>query len=497
MHLLRVKKLHHRVVIYALVALFCLSTANIALSMYDAYRAFITHRDAPGTMIHLDDYQNPVPIAANLVYGISILIADLFLVWRLYSIWPSNKIAFVVLGILIFLLTCCGFTIGFFEIAQIIAGDARFVPRITTLTTVVFLMVLTTNIGVTGLIAGRLWWMNKKVAILGPQANMLYYRIMHIFLSSGALYAGVILIQVIIYAAGIKGLIYFFLRCNPSIVALFPTLMILQLNLSPNDGATRSTGPPPPTPVPPRFQISTDVSTTTQRQTRESPASDHLFLTQLEYRAFGLCLNCAAESASETMSAKRKNADSLSPPNTPSATRAYKRRKNDRDASVVPINLKGMKSGTGVADDAHGKDHDDDAEEDEGALLEEDDYTTQLNWQSQSKANLKILMENFTQDQHDRYEQYRRSAINKNTVRKFINHTFGTNPSMNVAQVISGFSKVFVGEMVEKARQVQAARGATGPLAPEDLREAYRIYVEEKGKIGAALPHRGKRLFVR
>ncbi|KIO23127.1 glycoside hydrolase family 37 protein [Tulasnella calospora MUT 4182] len=106
-------------------------------------------------------------------------------------------------------------------------------------------------------------------------------------------------------------------------------------------------------------------------------------------------------------------------------------------------------------------------------------------------------MENFTQDQHDRYEQYRRSAINKNTVRKFINHTFGTNPSMNVAQVISGFSKVFVGEMVEKARQVQQSRGESGPLAPEHLREAYRMYTEEKGKVGVALPQRGKRLFFR
>ena len=33
---------------------------------------------------------------------------------------------------------------------------------------------------------------------------------------------------------------------------------------------------------------------------------------------------------------------------------------------------------------------------------------------------------------------------------KFVHHTFGTNPSVNVAQAISGVSKVFVGEMVEK-----------------------------------------------
>ncbi|KAG8935290.1 hypothetical protein FRC01_003041 [Tulasnella sp. 417] len=195
------------------------------------------------------------------------------------------------------------------------------------------------------------------------------------------------------------------------------------------------------------------------------------------------------------MSLKRKNLESISPPGTP-GLRAAKRRKPDRDASVVPVHLKGMKASNPVHDETGGG-ADDDADEEDFMAMEEDDYTTQQKWQSQSKANLKVLMENFTQDQHDRYEQYRRSAINKNTVRKFVSHTFGTNPSMNVAQVISGFSKVFVGEMVEKARLVQQSRGESGPLAPEHLREAYRMYTEEKGKVGVALPQRGKRLFFR
>ncbi|KAG8925489.1 hypothetical protein FRC02_009629 [Tulasnella sp. 418] len=129
--------------------------------------------------------------------------------------------------------------------------------------------------------------------------------------------------------------------------------------------------------------------------------------------------------------------------------------------------------------------------------MAEDDYTAQLSWQSQSKENLHVLMQNFTPEQHDRYDQYRRSAINKNTVRKFINHTLGTNPSMNVAQVVAGFSKVFVGEMVERARAIQALKGDTGPLAPDHLREAYRKYLQETGAVGAARPLRGKKLFAR
>ena len=47
------------------------------------------------------------------------------------------------------------------------------------------------------------------------------------------------------------------------------------------------------------------------------------------------------------------------------------------------------------------------------------------------------------------------------------------------------------------ARAVQARRGETGPLSPDHLREAYRMYQEETGRVGAARPLRAKRLFVR
>ena len=47
------------------------------------------------------------------------------------------------------------------------------------------------------------------------------------------------------------------------------------------------------------------------------------------------------------------------------------------------------------------------------------------------------------------------------------------------------------------AREVQARRDESGPLSPDHLREAYRMYQEETGRVGAARPVRSKRLFVR
>ncbi|KIJ47908.1 hypothetical protein M422DRAFT_163400 [Sphaerobolus stellatus SS14] len=108
-------------------------------------------------------------------------------------------------------------------------------------------------------------------------------------------------------------------------------------------------------------------------------------------------------------------------------------------------------------------------------------------------------MDHFTPEQFERYEAYRRSAFPKQSIRKMIQQTTNYTASQPVAQVVAGFAKVFVGEMVEKARAVQASWGEPPetPLSPEHLREAYRIYQQETGAIGAARVHKGKKLFVR
>ncbi|KAF9466767.1 hTAFII28-like protein conserved region-domain-containing protein [Collybia nuda] len=142
---------------------------------------------------------------------------------------------------------------------------------------------------------------------------------------------------------------------------------------------------------------------------------------------------------------------------------------------------------------------DEDGEGDDELLpaMADDDYSAQLSWQSQSKDNLKILMENFSPAQYDRFEAYRRHALPKQAVRKVIQQSLGQQVSQPVAQIVAGFAKVFVGEIVEKARVVQARRRETGPLSPDHLREAYRMYQEETGRVGAARPIRSKKLFVR
>ncbi|KAG6917683.1 hypothetical protein DXG01_001658 [Tephrocybe rancida] len=175
-------------------------------------------------------------------------------------------------------------------------------------------------------------------------------------------------------------------------------------------------------------------------------------------------------------------------------------RMSSSTAPVIPLGVGGMTSATGtmpLARPAGGGEDDGDGEDEMLPAMADDDYSAQLSWQSQSKDNLKVLMDNFSPAQYERFEAYRRHALPKAAVRKVIQQTLGQQVSQPVAQIVAGFSKVFVGEIVEKARAVQARRGESGPLSPDHLREAYRIYQDETGRVGAARPLRSKKLFVR
>ncbi|KIY44682.1 TAFII28-domain-containing protein [Fistulina hepatica ATCC 64428] len=140
---------------------------------------------------------------------------------------------------------------------------------------------------------------------------------------------------------------------------------------------------------------------------------------------------------------------------------------------------------------------DGDGEDEILPAMADDDYSAQQSFNTQSKDNLKVLMDNLSPEQYDRFEAYRRHALPKQAVRKVIQQSLGQQVSQPVAQIVAGFSKVFVGEIVEKARAVQKRRGEIGPLTPDHLREAYRMYQAETGRVGAARPIRAKRLFTK
>ncbi|KAJ9311088.1 hypothetical protein DTO271D3_8677 [Paecilomyces variotii] len=105
--------------------------------------------------------------------------------------------------------------------------------------------------------------------------------------------------------------------------------------------------------------------------------------------------------------------------------------------------------GGGGGDDA---DEDEDFD-DEGELLGGDEGPTDT---EAEKKNLAILVDAFNPIQSARYDLFKRAKLRKETLRRIVNHALSQSVPASVVTTINGFTKVFAGEIIEKARTVQA-----------------------------------------
>ncbi|KAF9181639.1 transcription initiation factor TFIID subunit 11 [Haplosporangium sp. Z 767] len=126
---------------------------------------------------------------------------------------------------------------------------------------------------------------------------------------------------------------------------------------------------------------------------------------------------------------------------------------------------------------------DDEEEQEEEPEYTEYEWNQEASSRGRSKDELKALLDSFSEEQLQRYEVYRRSVLSRPTVKK-ARTILNQQVTQTMAFVVAGFCKVFVGEMVEKAREVMDDWGETGAIRPEHLREAQRRYKIEEVQRG-------------
>ncbi|KAM3235488.1 transcription initiation factor TFIID subunit 11 [Capsicum annuum] len=101
-------------------------------------------------------------------------------------------------------------------------------------------------------------------------------------------------------------------------------------------------------------------------------------------------------------------------------------------------------------------------------------------------VKMQTILSQFTEEQMNRYESYRRSGFQKSNMKKLLTSITGSSKiSLPMTIVVSGIAKLFVGELVETARLVMDERKDTGPIRPCHMRESYRR-LKLEGKIPKA-----------
>mmetsp|Transcript_7894 Transcript_7894/g.13653 ORF Transcript_7894/g.13653 Transcript_7894/m.13653 type:complete len:203 (-) Transcript_7894:401-1009(-) len=103
--------------------------------------------------------------------------------------------------------------------------------------------------------------------------------------------------------------------------------------------------------------------------------------------------------------------------------------------------------------------------------------------EAEKRERMKAILALLTPDQMDRYECYRRSALQRSSVKRLMQSLMSSGTvSLPMTIVLAGITKLFVGELVEGGKTVMEERSEMGPLRPVHVREAFRRITAE-GKL--------------
>ncbi|EAU31217.1 conserved hypothetical protein [Aspergillus terreus NIH2624] len=225
-----------------------------------------------------------------------------------------------------------------------------------------------------------------------------------------------------------------------------------------------SSPPPPGNPLK-RPSISSTTSQSAKRP-RMHPLRQTSFPTTIDTdaRTLGATSDAGSVTGSFTGSLGGTSADGVfrTSKKRGRKSKAEKEREREDAASVrgaadgrLSVDAEGasVRAGGNAAGGGGGGDDDDDEDfEDEGELLGREEGTTDT---EAEKKNLALLVDAFNPLQSERYDLFKRAKLRKETLRRIVNHALSQSVPASVVTTINGFTKVFAGEIIEKARTVQ------------------------------------------
>ncbi|KAF9467472.1 hypothetical protein BDZ94DRAFT_1041864 [Collybia nuda] len=177
-----------------------------------------------------------VPVTNNALYVFTNLVANSLFAYRCYVIWGRKKYILWLPSLLILAETGFGSYWCIFlmpsEVSFNVIGDLdNRTPLFFT---------LATNVVLTGLSAGRIWWVSRELRILGPKVSQQYNTIIALIVESGSIYCVAIAAYLISIpnhgtlessAPKLDIVMRTFFVILAQIVGIVPTLMFVRIGL--------------------------------------------------------------------------------------------------------------------------------------------------------------------------------------------------------------------------------------------------------------------------
>ncbi|PFH47758.1 hypothetical protein AMATHDRAFT_50049 [Amanita thiersii Skay4041] len=213
-HLFLAGKLHRsairRTMFTSSVLLFMIATMHISVNFTRIIKAFITYRNAsggpPAFFNRLSEFTQ---MLGSTLYVAQTLLGDGLVIWRCYIVWERNLLI-VTLPLLLLLGSTDDYLMLSLTFRPVVVSFDHSVTGIGILYSFIFVhelqqwiisffsITLATNLIATGLVAYRIWYINKKGLAFSHRK---LYPIMILIIESGAVYSAAMLALLILYMA--------------------------------------------------------------------------------------------------------------------------------------------------------------------------------------------------------------------------------------------------------------------------------------------------------
>ncbi|KAG7093243.1 hypothetical protein E1B28_006929 [Marasmius oreades] len=233
LHILLVspERSRRKVILATATAMYTLCAAHVVVSFIRGITAFFGSKQ--GALAYYGQAWVWSNVTKQALHTTNIIIADSLLIYRLYIIW-ERAYWIVVLPILLLIGSSASSYTATYILACMPPGQSAFDTSVPDFCMMGYAFSFATNIIVTSLIAGRIWWNARQVSnLLGISHGPLrfYIRAITLIVESGAIFSASVLILVVCYSLNLDAQTVFISDSIAQITGIAPTLIIVRAGM--------------------------------------------------------------------------------------------------------------------------------------------------------------------------------------------------------------------------------------------------------------------------